>query len=40
MDLTDKQWEILAPLIPEPPRREDGRGRPWADSRKLLNGML
>jgi len=40
MDLTDKQWEILASLIPEPPRREDGRGRPWADSRKLLNGML
>ena len=40
MDLTDKQWEILAPLLPEPPRREDGRGRPWADSRKLLNGML
>ena len=39
MDLTDKQWEILQPLLPEPPRREDGRGRPWADSRKLLNGM-
>ena len=24
MDLTDKQWEIGVPLIPEPPRREDG----------------
>ena len=40
MDLTDKQWEILEPLLPELPRREDNRGRPWADSRKLLNGML
>ena len=40
MDLTDKQREILASLLPEPPRREDGRGRTWADSRKLLNGML
>lgn len=40
MDLTDKQWEILEPLLPELPRRADGRGRPWADSRKLLNGML
>ncbi len=26
MDLTDKQWEALEPLIPDPPRREDGRG--------------
>lgn len=40
MDLTDKQWEIVEPLLPELPRRSDGRGRPWADSRKLLNGML
>ena len=28
-DLTDKQWKALDALIPEPPRREDGRGRPW-----------
>ncbi len=40
MDLTDQQWSILQPLIPEPPRRVDGRGRPWADNRKLLDGML
>src|SRR5262249_42465082 len=25
-ELTDEQWEIIAPLITEPPRREDGRG--------------
>ena len=40
MDLTDQQWAILHPLIPEPPRRADGRGRPWADNRTLFNGML
>ena len=40
MDLTDEQWEILEPLIPKPPRREDGRGRPWRDPRDVLNGVL
>ena len=40
MDLTDEQWEVLEPLIPEPPRREDGRGRPWRDPRDVLNGVL
>jgi transposase len=30
----------MAPLIPEPPRRADGRGRPWRDSREVLNGIL
>jgi len=24
-ELTDEQWEIIAPLITEPQRREDGR---------------
>ena len=41
MDLTtEEQWEILEPLIPSPPRREDGRGRPWRDPRDVLNGIL
>lgn len=40
MDLTDRQWAVLAPLLPPLPRRADGRGRPWADPRPLLNGML
>ena len=39
-DLTDAQWELLDPLIPEPQRREDGRGRPWRDRREVLNGIL
>ncbi|MCA1740805.1 MAG: IS5 family transposase [Actinobacteria bacterium] len=40
MDLTDEQWEVLEPLIPTPPQREDGRGRPWRDPRDVLNGIL
>jgi len=39
-DLTDEQWAMIAPLIPEPPRRDDGRGRPWKDSREVMNGIL
>lgn len=26
-EITDDQWTVLATLILEPPRREDGRGR-------------
>ena len=26
MDLTEKQWKRLEPLIPEAPKRADGRG--------------
>ena len=40
MDLTDEQWEIVSPLIPEPRRREDRRGRPWRDPRDVLHGIL
>jgi transposase len=40
MDLTTEQWEVLEPLIPEPVRRADGRGRPWRNSRDVLNGIL
>ena len=40
MDLTDAQWAILRPLIPEPIRRRDGRGRPWIPSRDVLCGIL
>lgn len=39
-DLTDSQWQTLDDLIPEPERREDGRGRPWKDRRAVLNGIL
>ena len=40
MDLTDEQWQLLEPLIPQPPRRSDGRGRPWRSTREVLNGIL
>jgi len=40
MDLTDEQWKVIKPLIPDPPRRADGRGRPWRDAREVLNGIL
>ena len=39
MDVTDEQWQVLAPLL-TPSRREDGRGRPWRDAREVLNGVL
>jgi transposase len=38
--LSDAQWAILDPLIPEPKRRKDGKGRPWRDRREVLNGIL
>ena len=40
MDLTDEQWAVLAPLLPAPRLRRDGRGRPWRDPRDVLNGIL
>ena len=40
MELTEGQWSILEPLVPDPSRRSDGRGRPWKDKRTILNGIL
>src|SRR5262249_49142384 len=40
MDLSNEQWTVLEPQIGELPRRADGRGRPWRDSREVLNGIL
>jgi transposase len=39
-ELTDEQWAIIEPLLPELPRRADGRGRPWREHREVLNGVL
>ena len=39
-DLTDEQWEILAPFIPVPNRRANSRGRPWKENRAVLAGIL
>ena len=35
-ELTEKQWELIKDLLPD----NQGRGRPWADHRKLINGMF
>ncbi len=40
MDVTDEQWAILEPLIPEKPRRADGKGRPRINNRKVMDGIL
>jgi transposase len=39
MDLTDAQWQILAPSFRHR-GRADGRGRPPTDARAVLNGIL
>jgi transposase len=40
MSLTDEQWAMLEPLLPEPTKRTDGRGRPWRQAREVLDGVL
>ena len=40
MDLKDEQWDIVKTILPEDPVRDDGRGRPWSDRRKVFNGVL
>jgi transposase len=36
-ELTDQQWELLAPLLPPRPRR---RGGQWKDDRLMLNAIF
>jgi transposase len=38
--LNDAQWELIEPLLPEPKRRKDKRGRPWSSNRACLEGIL
>lgn len=40
MDLTEEQWALLEPLLCEPKRRADGRGRPRRNPREVLDGVL
>ena len=35
-ELTDRAWAVLAPLLPA----GGGRGKPWADHRQVINGIL
>ena len=38
-ELADEQRALREPLLPELPRRFDGRGRPWRSQREVLNGV-
>ena len=38
--LSDEQWQLVEPLLPQLKRRRDGRGRPWATNRACLEGIL
>ena len=38
-ELTEEQWEMIEPVL-RPARRSDNRGRPWHDTRAVLNGVL
>jgi len=38
-EVSDAEWPLLETIL-QPVRRKDGRGRPWRDSRAVLNGVL
>ena len=38
-ELTEEQWLVVEPVL-RPARRADNRGRPWHDTRAVLNGVL
>ena len=38
-ELNDEQWLIVEPVL-RATRRADNRGRPWHDTRAVLNGVL
>ncbi len=40
MDLKDEQWSVIEPLMPISKPRADGKGRPRADQREVMNGIL
>src|SRR3712207_2181966 len=40
MELTDAQWAVSEPLIPEAERAPSGPGRPWRPAREVFNGVL
>ena len=38
-ELTEEQWVLVEPVLREA-RRADNRGRPWHDTRAVLNGVF
>ncbi|MBW9106710.1 transposase [Paraburkholderia phenoliruptrix] len=39
-DINDEEWQRIAPLLPELRPRSELRGRPLANTRSVLNGVL
>jgi transposase len=39
-ELTDEQWSLIEPMLPDLPRRNYGKGRPWRENREVMNGIL
>ncbi|MEX3633168.1 transposase [Paraburkholderia sp. BR14320] len=39
-EITDEEWQRVAPLLPELRPRAEMRGRPLANTRSVLNGVL
>jgi len=38
-ELNDEQWAVVEPVL-RPARRADNRGRPWHETRAVLNGVF
>jgi transposase len=39
-DIDDAEWQCIAPMLPEMRPRSELRGRPLANTRSVLNGVL
>jgi len=39
-EITDDQWRLIMPMLPESRPRKDPRGRPLSNTRAVLNGVL
>jgi transposase len=39
-DISDEFWEFAQPVLPKPKKKSKKGGRPQADFRKILNGIL
>lgn len=38
--LSDREWEVLEPLLPKVKKRKDGKGRPPKEPRAVLDGII
>lgn len=40
MELTEKQWEVIGPILPKSKSRKGNRGSPPVNKREVVNGIL